>query len=87
MNVNDRDRLWSASYAIIEGLKSKFGRWVGTAENIAYKNIYNVCPNCKAVSAPSSTVCWKCNAILDFRGMSDGEVTQVVSSLKELFSR
>jgi hypothetical protein len=39
--VEDRDRLWTAAYAIIEGLGAKFGMFKGTAENIAYKNIYN----------------------------------------------
>ena len=41
MNVNDRDKLWSAAHAIIEGLGARFGMWKGTAKVIAYKNIYN----------------------------------------------
>jgi hypothetical protein len=39
--TSERDKLWSAASALIEGLGPKFGMWKGTALNIAYKNIYN----------------------------------------------
>jgi hypothetical protein len=39
--MNNRDKLWTAAYKIIEGLGPKFGIFKGTAESIAYNNIYN----------------------------------------------
>ena len=39
--MNNSDKLWTAAYRIIEGLGSKFGMFKGTAESVAYNNIYN----------------------------------------------
>lgn len=37
--MNDREKLWSASYYIIEGLGPRFGMWKNTALRLAYDNI------------------------------------------------
>ena len=44
--MNDRERLWTAAYQIVEGLRPKFGTFLGInianeCEKVIYENVMN----------------------------------------------
>lgn len=71
MSVNDRDRLWSAASAIIEGLGTRFGMFKNQALRIAWRNSYN-CDD---------------RGVIDGKGLTDEEISNVVAKINEIFKR